>query len=91
MEAHIGDNKIVITIKPKTFYFDLSKDVDNNLKDEMDPIIKHNDFLAEHAVKTRLVYCCSNIIMETISINTKNSKSNEPKNIVLNLSQRLDL
>ena len=34
--VHIGDNKIMITIGPKTFYFDLPKDVDKNLKYEID-------------------------------------------------------
>ena len=32
-----------------------------------------------------------NMIMETILINTESSKTNEPRNFVLNWSQRLDL
>ena len=44
----MGDNNLVITTEPKTFCFDLSKDVDNNLEHETDSIIKHNEILAEH-------------------------------------------
>ena len=32
MGVHIGDNKVVIITKPKTFHFDISNDVDINLK-----------------------------------------------------------
>ena len=42
MGVIINDNKIVITTRPKTFHFDLSKDVDNNLQLKIDFIIKHN-------------------------------------------------
>ena len=34
MGVHIGGNKLVITTKPKTVYFDLRKNFENNLKDE---------------------------------------------------------
>ena len=55
MGVHIEDNKPVIRIKPKTIRLDLSKDVDNNLKYEIDFIIKHNKSLAEQVIKARLV------------------------------------
>ena len=40
------DNNLVI-IEFKAFHFDLSKDVDKNLKHKIDLIIKHNGSLAE--------------------------------------------
>ena len=54
-------------------------------------IVKHNDFLAEQTIKTKLAYYYSNISMETIFINTENTKTNEPYKFILNLSQILDL
>ena len=42
MGVHIGDNKLLITKEPKTFYFGLFKDVGNNLKHEIHSIIKQN-------------------------------------------------
>ena len=49
---HIDSNKLVIITEPKTIHFDLSKDVDNNLKYEIDFIIKHNEFLiAENTIR----------------------------------------
>ena len=44
------DNQFVITIEPKTIYFDLLKKADNNLKREIDFIIKHNEILAKFTV-----------------------------------------
>ena len=41
--------------------------------------------------KTRLSNYCPNISMETIFINTENSKPNELHKFVLNVAQRLDL
>ena len=32
MAVHIRDNKLVTTTEPKTFHFDLPKDVGNNSK-----------------------------------------------------------
>ena len=40
MRMRIRDNKIVMTTEPKTFYFDLPKDVGSNLKHEIYSIIK---------------------------------------------------
>ena len=46
----MGDNKLLITKEPKTFYFDLLKDAGINLKHEIYSITKHNDRLAEHKI-----------------------------------------
>ena len=54
MEVRIGEAKIVIKIGPKTFYFDLLKDADNNLIHEIGFIIKQNEFLAEHTIKNKI-------------------------------------
>ena len=54
MEVHIGDKKVVITIVPKIFYFDLLKDADKNFKYDIYFIPKHNDFLAEHTIKNEI-------------------------------------
>ena len=91
MGVHILDNKLAITIQPKTFCFDLPKDSNINLKHEIYSIIKHNEHLAEHTIKTRLDNYCPIIGMETISMNTENRKWNEPQKFVLNLTGRLDL
>ena len=48
------DNKLVIITLPKTIYFDLPNDLGNNVKLEIDFIIKHNEFLAEHAMKNEI-------------------------------------
>ena len=45
---HIVDNKLVMTTEPKSFCFDLPKDVDNNLEHETYSIIKRNKLSAEH-------------------------------------------
>ena len=54
---------------------------------------KSNKSLAENKMKNKIVQnnYCPNISMETIFMNTENSKTNEPHKFVLNLSQRLDL
>ena len=39
---------MVVMIEPKTFYFDLPKDVDKNLKHETESIIKTNESLVEN-------------------------------------------
>ena len=43
--------KTVTKTEPKTFHFDLPKDVDNNVKHQIDFIIKYNGFLAEGTIK----------------------------------------
>ena len=42
MGVIIKDNKLVIITEPETIHFELSKKVGNNLKQEIDLIIKHN-------------------------------------------------
>ena len=46
-----GKNKFVKATDAKTYYFDLFKDVGNNLKHEIYFIIKHQQFLAEKTTK----------------------------------------
>ena len=81
------ENMIVIK-DPKTFYFyfDWPKDVDENLKHEIEFIIKNNESLAENIIKNKIKQLLSKY-METIFMNTENSKTNEPHKFVLNLSQ----
>ena len=48
MGLYIGYNKILITTEPKTFYFDLPKDVENSLKHDIYSVIsviKHTELL----------------------------------------------
>ena len=73
MGVIINDNKLVIITEPKTIHFSFSKKIDNFLKHEINLIIKHNEFLAEHPIKMSSVNNCPNISMETIFINTENS------------------
>ena len=54
MRVHIKDSKFVIITELKTFYFDLPQDVDNNVKHEIDSVIKHNEFLAEHTIANKI-------------------------------------
>ena len=75
--------KLVIIAEPKTVHFNLSKKVGNNLKQEIYFIIKHNEILAEHTIKTRLVDYCPNISMKMIFINTENSEKYEPRKFFL--------
>ena len=51
MGVGIADNKLVSTTEPKTIHLDLHKDVDNNLKNETDSNIKHNESLPEYTIK----------------------------------------
>ena len=44
---------IVITKKPKTFHFDLLKDVGINLKHEKYFLLKHNEILADYTIKEK--------------------------------------
>ena len=52
----------MITTESETVHFNLPKDVDNNLQQEIDSITKH-DLLAEHTISTRLLDNCPNISM----------------------------
>ena len=51
---HTGDNKLVVATGYKTFHFDLPKDVDKKLKYKIDFIVKHNELLTEHIVKSKI-------------------------------------
>ena len=52
----------MITTESETVHFNLPKDVDNNLQQEIDSITKH-DLLAEDTISTRLLDNCPNISM----------------------------
>ena len=54
MGVTIKDNKLVIITEPKAIHFDLPIDANNNLKQEKDVIIKHNELLAEHTIKNEV-------------------------------------
>ena len=43
MGAHSEFIKLAIAMEPKIFYYDLPKDVDNNLALKIDSIRKHNE------------------------------------------------
>ena len=45
------DNKLVITTEPKSFSFNLPKNVSTNFKYGIDSIIKQNEYLAYHPLK----------------------------------------
>ena len=45
------DINLVITIEPKTFHFYLPKNAGISLKHEIDSVVKHNELLANHAIK----------------------------------------
>ena len=83
------ENMIVIRDR-KTFCFNFHwlKDFNENLKHGIEFVIKSNESLAEN--KIRLNNYCSDKSMETIFMNTENSKANDPHKFVLNLPQRLD-
>ena len=76
MGVHVGDNKIVIIIRPKTFYFHLNKDVYKSFKYKIDFTLKHYDFLTEHTINSQISNYSLNKSMETIFKNTENSKTN---------------
>ena len=50
------EKSMVLIREPKTFYFDfdLSKEVDKNLKQEIKFIIKRNESLAENKIKNKI-------------------------------------
>ena len=51
MGVHIGDNKLVISTEPKTIHFDLSRNVDKNLKLEIDSSINYTELLPTYTIK----------------------------------------
>ena len=48
-------NKLVTIIESKIIHLNLPKDADNDLKDEVDFIIKHNKFAAEHTIRIKMI------------------------------------
>ena len=54
MGVHIGENKFLITAEHKIFYFNLTKNVNNNLKRETHSIIKHNEILVTHIINNNI-------------------------------------
>ena len=54
MAVHIEDNKLAIITEHKNFHFNLHKYVSKNMKHEINSIIKHNKFLAEHTIKNEI-------------------------------------
>ena len=69
----------------------MPKNVHKNIKHEFYHIIKRNGYLVEQIIKTRLINYCLDITMETILINTTNSKTSEPHKFLFSLPQRLEL
>ena len=51
MRVYIDDNELVIMIEPKPIRVNLTKVVDNNLKHDIDLIMKRKGFLAEPVIK----------------------------------------
>ena len=91
MGVHSHKNKLLIITEPTNIYFDLPPDVVTNLMQETDCMIKQNECLAEHTIKTSLVDYCPNTSTETIFMNIENNKMNKYRKFVLNLSQSLHL
>ena len=91
MGVVIKENKLVIIREPKNNHFDLLKDVNTNLKHEINFIIKDNKFLAEHTTKNEGSQLLSKYKHGNIFMNTENSKMNEPEKFTLNLLHRWDL
>ena len=54
MKPLTDDNKLLIITKQKTSHSDLSKSVDQNIKIEINFIVKNNDFLTENAIKNKI-------------------------------------
>ena len=51
------EQNAILTRDPKTFYFDFNwpkKNVDQNLKHEIELIIKSNESLAENEIKSKI-------------------------------------
>ena len=64
---------------PKTFCFNFNwpKDIDENLKHEIEFIIKSNESLLKNKIKQDRTIIVKNISTETIFTNTENSETNE--------------
>ena len=51
---YIDDNKLVIIKEAETVSFSLAKKVEKSLKHEVDHIVKRNEILAEHKMKSEI-------------------------------------
>ena len=86
----IKDNKLLKMTEPKTVYFDLPKDVDSNRKHGIGYMIKHDEFLVGHTIKTIQLLSKYNHGSD-VHMNTENSNIIALHQFVLNLSDTLDL
>ena len=70
---------MLVKREPKTFHFkfDLPKNVDKNLKHEIEFIIKRNESSAECKIKNEIDHYWLNVSMEMVFMNTENNKTNE--------------
>ena len=59
MGLYIRDNKIFITTIAKPFHFHLPKDGDNDLMHKIEYIINHQEYLAEHKIKNKIMQLLS--------------------------------
>ena len=88
----IMEENMIVIRDPKTFYFlfDWPNYVDDNLKREIDFIIKSNESSTENKAKkkqkkSKLNSYCQHIGMKMVFMNTKNSKTNGSHKFVLSL------
>ena len=84
---------MVVIRESKTFYFDfdLPKDVDKNLKHEIEFIIKYNESLAEHKIKNVISQLLSKYKHGNNIHGRKISKTSEPHKFILVLSRIFNL
>ena len=95
MVVIIKDKKLEIK-KSQKLFFNLFKDVKNNLKYKIDYIIKYNECLAEETIKIDISLLLSKYkhrkyIHEHRKTNENNCKTNKPHKFVLNFLQIFDL
>ena len=86
------ENLIAIRdLKTFCFNFDLPKDIDKNLKHEVEFILNSNKSLAQNKIKREIEQLLIEYKHGKIFMNTENSRMNEPHKFVLALPQRSDL
>ena len=91
MRVHIKYFELIRATESKSFCFHLFQKADNSLVKETASAIKYNELLAEHTMRRKRDIYCSNFSLETIfTMNTENSKTNQQRKFLFNLSQRLD-
>ena len=85
---------MIVIREPQSFYFDfdLPKKVDENLKHAIKFFIKNNESFAVNKIKNEIEQLLrKNKSMETIFMNTENSKTNELHKFVLLTKTRLKM